>query len=55
MADFLSDVGLVVTQSISWMMQFLDVIVDTPALTVICIAVPLVNVAVNLLRRLIRL
>lgn len=55
MTEFLSSVSLVVSAAITWMNQFLTVIIDTPALTVMCIAVPLVSVSVDLIRRLIRL
>lgn len=55
MADFLSNVSLVVNAAIGWMSSYVDTIVETPALFVICIAVPLCSMAVNLLNRLIRL
>ena len=55
MSNFLQQMGQVVTECVTWMNLFLNAILDSPALITICIAVPLVNVAVNLLRRLIRL
>lgn len=55
MSEFLTQVSAVVTAAIGWMSDYLDLIVDTPALFVICIAVPLCSMAVNLLNRLIRL
>lgn len=55
MPQFLSQVGLVVEQCISWMDMYLEAIVSNSALFTICIAVPLVSVSVNLLNRLIRL
>lgn len=55
MASFLSTIGQIVTASIDWMMEYLDVIIATPALTVICIAVPIVTVTIDLVKRLIRL
>lgn len=55
MTAFLSNISLVVSAAITWMNQFLTVIIETPALTVMCIAIPLVSVAVDLIRRLIRI
>ena len=52
---FLTNVSSVVTAALGWMEDILDVIMSTPALFVICIAIPLCTVAVNLLNRLIRL
>ena len=55
MATFLSNIGTFFTQSIEWMGNVLDVIVENPALLVLVIAMPVVGFAVGLLRRLIRL
>ena len=55
MTDFLSYVGLVVQECIEWMGMYVDAIIASPPLFVICIAVPLCSMAVNLLNRLIRL
>lgn len=55
MTAFLSNISLVVSAAITWMNQFLTVIIETPALTVMCIAIPLVSISVDLIRRLIRI
>lgn len=55
MASFLTTLGQIVAASIDWMVDYLDVIMATPALTVICIAVPIVSVTIDLVKRLIRL
>lgn len=55
MSAFLSDVTLVVSECVEWIGQYLDVILDNPALTVMCVAIPIVSVSVDLLRRLIRI
>lgn len=55
MADFLGNIGTFFTQSVTWMGDVLDVIVDNPALLVLVIAMPVVGFAVGLLSRLIRL
>lgn len=55
MADFLTTIGTFFTQSVTWMGDILDVIVENPALTVLVIAMPIVGFAVGLLGRLIRL
>lgn len=55
MADFLANIGTFFTQSTTWLGDVLDVIVANPALTVMCLAMPIVGFAVGLLGRLIRL
>lgn len=55
MEQFLSSVSQVVTASLTWMTQYLSVIVNNPALTTLCIAIPIVSVSVDMLRRLIRI
>ena len=55
MSAFLSDIGVFFTQSITWLGDVLDVIVQNPALLVLCIAMPVIGFAVGLLGRLIRL
>lgn len=55
MTDFLTNVGTFFTQSITWIGNVLDVVVENPALLVLTIAMPIVGFAVGLLSRLIRL
>lgn len=55
MAEFLTNIGTFFTQSITWMGNVLDVVVEQPALTVLVLAMPICGFAVGLLRRLIRL
>lgn len=55
MSAFLSNIGEFFTQSVSWLGDVLDVIVENPALLIMVIAMPVVGFAVGLLGRLIRL
>ena len=55
MEAFLGTIGEFFTQSVTWMGDVLDVVVENPALTVMVIAMPIVGFAVGLLGRLIRL
>lgn len=55
MADFLSQIGTFVTQSITWMGDVLTEVTATPALLVMVLAMPICGFAVGLLSRLIRL
>ena len=55
METLLSNIGSFFTQSIIWLGNVLDVIVENPALLIMCIAMPIVGFAVGLLSRLIRL
>lgn len=55
MTAFLSNIGEFFTQSVSWLGDVLDVIVENPALLIMVIAMPVVGFAVGLLGRLIRL
>ena len=55
MTAFLGTIGDFFTQSVTWMGDVLDVVVENPALTVMVIAMPIVGFAVGLLGRLIRL
>lgn len=55
MSDFLSNIGTFFTQSITWLSDVLDTVVASPALTIMCLAMPIVGFAVGLLGRLIRL
>lgn len=55
MSTFLTTVGEFFTQSVTWLGDVLDVVVENPALTVLVLAMPIVGFAVGLLGRLIRL
>lgn len=55
MSEFLTNIGTFFTQSVTWLGDVLDVVVENPALTVLVLAMPIVGFAVGLLGRLIRL
>lgn len=55
MEAFLTNIGLFFTQSVNWLGDVLEVVVENPALLVLVIAMPVVGFAVGLLGRLIRL
>ena len=55
MTAFLSGIGEFFTQSVTWLGDVLDVVVENPALLIMVIAMPIVGFAVGLLGRLIRL
>lgn len=55
MTAFLSNIGEFFTQSVTWLGDVLDVVVQNPALLIMVIAMPVVGFAVGLLGRLIRL
>lgn len=55
MTSFLSSIGEFFTQSVTWLGNVLDVVVENPALLILVIAMPIVGFAVGLLGRLIRL
>lgn len=55
MTTFLGTIGEFFTQSITWLGDVLNVVVENPALTVMVLAMPIVGFAVGLLGRLIRL
>lgn len=55
MTAFLTNIGEFFTQSVSWLGDVLDVVVENPALLIMVIAMPVVGFAVGLLGRLIRL
>lgn len=55
MTAFLGNIGEFFTQSITWLGDVLDVVVQNPALLVMVIAMPVVGFAVGLLGRLFRL
>lgn len=54
MTTFLTTIGEFFTQCMTWLSNVLDVIVANPALTILCLAMPIVGFAVGLLSRLIR-
>lgn len=55
MSEFLTTIGTFFTQSLTWLGDALNVVVENPALTVLVLAMPIVGFAVGLLRRLINL
>lgn len=55
MSTFLTNIGTFFTTSIGWLGDVLDVIVANPALTVLCLAMPICGFAIGMLNRLIRL
>lgn len=55
MEAFLTNVGSFFTQSVTWLGDILDVVIESPALLVMVLAMPIVGFAVGLLSRLIRL
>ena len=55
MAAFLDNIGLFLTEAISWMGEVLTAVTNNPALTVVVLAIPIAGFAVGLLSRLIRL
>ena len=54
MEGFLSNIGTFFTKCIAWLGTCLDTITGNPALTVLCLAMPICGFAVGLLGRLIR-
>lgn len=54
MSTFLSNIGVFFTQSMSWAYSALYTITSSPALTVMCLGMPIVGFAVGLLSRLFR-
>ena len=52
---FLEGIGTFLTAAIGWMGNVLTTVVDTPALMIIVLAMPIAGFAVGLLSRLIRL
>ncbi len=55
MAEFLGSIGTFFTQAMTWMGSVLNTVVETPALLVLVIAMPVIGFAIGLLKRLIRL
>ena len=54
MAALLTDLGLFFTQCLTWVGSLLTVVTSTPALLIMCIAMPVVGFGVGLLCRLFR-
>ena len=54
MEAFLTSIGPFFTQSVTWLGDVLDVIVENPALLIMVLAMPIIGFAVGLLSRLIR-
>lgn len=54
MEAFLSTIGQFFTQSVTWMGDLVDVILENPALTIITFGVGIVGFSVGLLSRLTR-
>ena len=54
MSAFLTDIGTFFTTAITWMGDVLDVVVASPALTVLVLAMPICGFAVGLFQRIIR-
>lgn len=55
MTAFLTDIGTFFTTSIGWLGQVLNTVTGSPALTVVCLAIPISGFAIGMLGRLIRL
>lgn len=55
MSGFLTNIGTFFTTAIGWLGDVLAVIVANPALTVLCLAMPICGFAIGMLNRLIRL
>ena len=55
MEAFLTNIGTFFTQSTGWLGDVLTIVTESPALTVMVLAMPIVGFAVGLLSRLIRL
>lgn len=54
MAAFLENIGTFFTQNLTWATDVFDKIVETPALLVLCIAMPITGFVLGWLGRLIR-
>ena len=55
MSAFLGNIGTFFTESLNWLSEVLTKVSDSPELTVMVLAMPIVGFAVGLLSRLIRL
>ena len=54
MSTFLDNIGTFFTTAVGWLGTCLDTITGNPALTVLCLAMPICGFVVGLLGRLIR-
>lgn len=54
MSDFLTTIGTFFTQSMTWLSEALDVVIASPALTVMILALPICGFVVGLFGRLLR-
>lgn len=54
MTQMLTDIGSFFTQSIEWLGEILTTITGSPALLIMCIAMPVIGFSVGLLGRLFR-
>lgn len=54
MAEFLTDIGTFFTQNLTWASEVFTKITETPALTVLCLAMPISGFVLGWLARLIR-
>lgn len=55
MEAFLTEVGKFFTQSVTWLGDVLDVVVQNPALLALVICMPICGFAIGMLGRLVRL
>lgn len=55
MQAILSDLGTFFTQTVTWSGDILDQVVESPALLILVIAMPVVGFAYGILRRLVRI
>ena len=55
MTSILTEIGTFFTQSITWLGDVLDVIVGSPVLLILCVAMPVIGFSVGLLNRLIKM
>lgn len=55
MSAILTEIGTFFTQTVTWSGDILDQVVESPALTILVIAMPVVGFAYGILRRLVRI
>lgn len=54
MTAFLTNIGLFFTQSFEWLSKVLETVTNSPALTVLVLAMPIVGFAIGIFNRLVR-
>lgn len=54
MTAFLTNIGTFFTQSFEWLSKVLDTVTNSPALTVLVLAMPIVGFAIGIFNRLVR-